>query len=722
MKNTRRSLITSLVTLLLCSAMFVGSSFAWFTDTVSNTGNRIQAGTLKVDLLMDKGSGYESIANKEGDIFKEAATANNSLATLWEPGKTQFAKLAVENKGNLAIKYNILIDVTDEGLIGSLEYAIISSGHEVPTVDSATNWAAVKELPGVITGDVVAGRTIAAENGVLDEIVNGIQNERNYFILAVHMKETAGNEYQGKDAIIDVTVVATQVTAEKDGFGNNQYDINAQPVIPAVIVRDNVSTSAISTIQTGDIEFNTTGTAIKEASVTAGAVNNILYSEEETHPGKDVEITLNMNIDSADKNDNTVVYDISMSKTVTIKSSDVVESKSTAEVTDLGDGNIATAKVELGKGIKNVVVRHKHGSETTEMQKQSSENFTVPGYYYNENDGILTIKSQKFSDFIVSFDFDVLDVETTNALINQLEKGGVAKLSKDIGTEAEYVNFEKQFIVTIAKGTNSVLDLCGHKMYLSTSVNGETGVFRVNNGATFTIKDSVGGGAIYYKDTTDNTGGLVVCNEGTFNLYGGHIENKTTCVNSAIQGAVDVHANKWGGYTQMPTLFNMYGGELASQKDNTLRLYDSSQIAKDVNITINIYGGKITGTDAVFIQPAYISGTAHHEQDVSNEKTNKYFINIYGGEFDSINGIRVFSAIGSSKEATESNDRGISLNVQGGTFVNKIGASTKFRDAKGVAMQNNYESDQDAVSKVSSYMAMENIKSGININPGYSGN
>ena len=259
MKNTRRSLITSLVTLLLCSAMFVSSTLAWFTDTVSNTGNRIQAGTLKVDLLMDKGSGYESIANKEGDIFKETATANNSLVTLWEPGKTQFAKLAVENKGNLAIKYNILIDVTDEGLIGSLEYAIISSGHEVPTVDSATNWAAVKELPGVITGDVVAGRTIAAENGVLDEIVNGIQNERNYFILAVHMKETAGNEYQGKDAIIDVTVVATQVTAEKDGFGNNQYDINAQPVIPAVIVRDNVSTSAISTIQTGDIEFNTTG-------------------------------------------------------------------------------------------------------------------------------------------------------------------------------------------------------------------------------------------------------------------------------------------------------------------------------------------------------------------------------------------------------------------------------------------------------------------------------
>ena len=41
MKNTRRSLFTSLITLLLCSAMFVGSTLAWFTDTVSNTGNKI---------------------------------------------------------------------------------------------------------------------------------------------------------------------------------------------------------------------------------------------------------------------------------------------------------------------------------------------------------------------------------------------------------------------------------------------------------------------------------------------------------------------------------------------------------------------------------------------------------------------------------------------------------------------------------------------------------
>lgn len=302
----RNALIISLLSIFLSLSAATATTYAWFTDTVSNTGNKIQAGTLKIDLLQDKeenhtADSYNSIANQTESIFSDDV--------IWEPGKTQFAKLAVENKGNLAIKYNILIDVTDEGLVGSLEYAIIPSGHVESEIDpsSLANWAAVKTQPGVITGDVVAGRTIAAENGVLDEIVNGIQNERDYFILAVHMKEEAGNEYQGKDAIIDVTVVATQATAEEDGFGNNQYDINAQPVIPAVIVRDNVSTPAISTEQTGEITFNTTGTSIKAASVNAGTVNSILSSEKGANPGKNVEVTLNMNIDSADKTDNTVV-------------------------------------------------------------------------------------------------------------------------------------------------------------------------------------------------------------------------------------------------------------------------------------------------------------------------------------------------------------------------------------------------------------------------------
>ena len=227
-KNTKRALLVSVLSVALCCAMLIGTTFAWFTDSVTNTGNRIQAGNLEIDLLMDKKEDgtYTSIAGGEGDIFNEAQIAQNSNKTLWEPGKTQIVYLGVQNKGSLALKYNILLDVTDNGLAGALEYAVLD-GARADDLAGVTDWEALKAMEGAQTGDIKAGRTIAAPNGCLDEIANDTKDETDYFALAVHMKEDAGNEYQGKDITIDVTVVATQATAEEDGFGDDQYDANA---------------------------------------------------------------------------------------------------------------------------------------------------------------------------------------------------------------------------------------------------------------------------------------------------------------------------------------------------------------------------------------------------------------------------------------------------------------------------------------------------------------
>ena len=232
-KSTKRALVSSTLAIFMCVAMLIGTTFAWFTDSVTNTGNRIQAGNLKIDLLMDKaGNGtYTSIAGGEGDIFDEAEIAQNSNETLWEPGKTQIVYLGVQNKGSLALKYNILLDVTDNGLAGALEYAVLD-GAQASDLAGVMDWEALKAMEGAQTGDIKAGRTIAAPNGCLDEIANGTKDETDYFALAVHMKEDAGNEYQGKDITIDVTVVATQATAEEDGFGDDQYDKDAEyPVV-----------------------------------------------------------------------------------------------------------------------------------------------------------------------------------------------------------------------------------------------------------------------------------------------------------------------------------------------------------------------------------------------------------------------------------------------------------------------------------------------------------
>ena len=221
-KSTKRALISSLLILAMCFTMLAGTTFAWFTDSVTSSGNRILAGKLDIDLVMDKtaNGNYVSIADGQGDIFKEAANANDSTATLWEPNKTQFAFLGVKNNGNLYASYRIIIDVTDNGLADALEFAYID-GAKAADVANYTNWAAVQGAAGQNVGQLAAGRITAATQGSL------APDAADYFALAIHMKDDAGNTYQEKDVYIDIAVVATQDNVEEDAFGPD-YDKDAE--------------------------------------------------------------------------------------------------------------------------------------------------------------------------------------------------------------------------------------------------------------------------------------------------------------------------------------------------------------------------------------------------------------------------------------------------------------------------------------------------------------
>ena len=83
-RSTKSSLILSAISLLLCASMLIGTTFAWFTDSVTSTGNKIQSGTLVLDLEM-----YDE-ANTTADKY---ASIKDSKAPIfnydkWEPGYT----------------------------------------------------------------------------------------------------------------------------------------------------------------------------------------------------------------------------------------------------------------------------------------------------------------------------------------------------------------------------------------------------------------------------------------------------------------------------------------------------------------------------------------------------------------------------------------------------------------------------------------------------------
>ena len=265
-KTTKRALLTSIMALMLCFAMLTGTTFAWFTDTETSSNNRIVAGTLDVDLQMDKAEdgNYVSIAGGSGDIFKEGANANDSTATLWEPGKTQVVYLAVANLGNLALKYNIVLNVTDEdttdavNLADVLEFAVVDYGKDIANVQRVGSWDASAAVP-TLGSLLVDGKVVAAPNGQLEI------GKKDYFALAVHMQEEAGNEYQGKSISIDVTVVATQLNAEEDSFGKD-YDEDADYPVASVPV--SIPTEDV----TDPITLNANG---MEVEVPAAVINNL---------------------------------------------------------------------------------------------------------------------------------------------------------------------------------------------------------------------------------------------------------------------------------------------------------------------------------------------------------------------------------------------------------------------------------------------------------------
>ena len=230
-RATKRALLTSVMALVMCVVMLVGTTFAWFTDTASTGVNKIQAGNLDVQLLMrDADGAYVNIGDSQQVIFGGAnslVAQNNNQDTLWEPGKTQVAYLAVRNAGNLALKYNIFLNVEDGGLIGALDYVIVPQGTKFGDDvcrENVASWDAVKAGAAKLT----AGTFTAAPNGCLDEIAHDKTNtnETEYFALVVHMDENAGNTYMNKSVTIDMKVVATQAAAEFDSF-DNTYDAGA---------------------------------------------------------------------------------------------------------------------------------------------------------------------------------------------------------------------------------------------------------------------------------------------------------------------------------------------------------------------------------------------------------------------------------------------------------------------------------------------------------------
>ena len=254
-KSTKRALLGSIMAMVLCLAMLVGATFAWFTDTASTGVNKIQAGNLDVEIVNKEGEKVTSLKW----VKAEGAAAES---VLWEPGcRYQLEPFQIVNNGNLALKYKLVIT----GLTGDAD--LLKVIQFTYTIGDET-----LDLAG--EGHLTAKGTDGAKSQPIT--ITGA------------MDTAAGNEYMNKKLDnISITVVAAQDTVESDSF-NNTYDANAEyPAMPYVTSHEALNTN----LTLADIPTNEATGKHDPVEVTLGntEAGDIAYSEHSSgYTGKGV--------------------------------------------------------------------------------------------------------------------------------------------------------------------------------------------------------------------------------------------------------------------------------------------------------------------------------------------------------------------------------------------------------------------------------------------------
>lgn len=213
-KNTRRALFLSVISLMLCCAMLVGTTFAWFTDSVTSGINTIQAGNLDVELYHSNKTASNEPVSGETKLFDNV--------TLWEPGAVAYENLQIANEGTLALKYQMALNFanatkTAEGktLADVLKVAVVEGGFKGGRTDAQKLDYDYSLSSFALEGNLVAG----AESDVYGIVVYWMPGE----------DDNAFNMNNGETTVLSIdlgiNLFATQLENEEDSFGSD-YDLN----------------------------------------------------------------------------------------------------------------------------------------------------------------------------------------------------------------------------------------------------------------------------------------------------------------------------------------------------------------------------------------------------------------------------------------------------------------------------------------------------------------
>ena len=408
-KSTKRALISSTLALLMCVAMLIGTTFAWFTDTASTGVNKIVSGNLKVDII---GANSDSHIEKL-DFTKATGAEGENL--LWEPGCRYLTDgFRIANKGNLALKWKAEINKDN-----------IVDGKAAPTAKDGKSLLDVIDFY-VVTKAADGTETAVAIENFTGKLAANVGKSETYYIKGV-MQTTAGNDYQ--DLTLDgitITVYATQDTVENDSF-DNQYDKNAgYPVASAAEMKEALANGGIVSVNKD----------IKTDNIGDNVADRITISQPTT-------LNLDAKIISPDDMAN--------------------NSKNFCAL-------IVDADTTINAGENGGIDTGRNGGYALNVRKGANLTITGGSYYgggtaVQVQEGTLTITGGHFAveafgePYGYNFLLNCIDTAYKDGTANIIVKGGT------------FVNFDPSNNTAEGAGTNFVAD--GYKVVSASQTNGE---------------------------------------------------------------------------------------------------------------------------------------------------------------------------------------------------------------------------------------------------------
>lgn len=589
-KTAKRALWSSILSLLLCVSMLVGTTFAWFTDSVTSANNIIASGNLDIELYYQvEGQSDWSKVTADTNVFMDGA--------LWEPGHTEVVKLKVVNEGSLALKYQLGVNVAGE--TGSTNVNgqdfLLSDYIKFGIVDGAQAYTREQAIAAV---DANATALQTAYNSRVIELLPKANDTTEVDVytdivtMVVYMPTSVGNEANHATGAAQPTInlglnlFATQFTYEEDSFGN-QYDTESMyPANGSVNKEENKA----RTIRAGNVEI--------EIPANAPAGN---YDLEVSAPNKTTDAAGNT----------TISMDITLLK-------DGVKVEKT-------DG--INYPVKIGVDERLIVIGVDHKGEA------------VANYNYNPDTGLITFATDSFSPFAVTYFEKVTEIRSAEELIAAL---GAIKESaeKQIPGENGNKKYRESAIFVLKNdividdssnfmyknsngaplhfyGMKGILDLNGHS--ITVTENALLSDKRYANAALLfqysdvDIVDSIGNGKIIVKNQAKAVFAWANC---TVDIYGGtYISNSymrncsTVYVNNA-SATINVYG---GTYTETKYAFNAHD---TSAKAPVIVLHEGitykdflKNDTTDV-IASDIRGGRIVMADGCELQEYEENGAA----------------------------------------------------------------------------------------------------------------